>query len=217
MEVLICTGDRDAFQLVDDDVTVLYPKRGVSEMARMDPAAVEAKYGVPPGALPGPGRAGRRDQRQPARRARASATKTAAKWITQYGGLDGVVAHVDEIKGKAGESLREHLADVLRNYEINRLVDDLELPLRPGRRCCGAAGTARRCTRSSTRWSSGCCATGSTSTSTRSSRRPRPASTWPARCSAPGAVARLAGRARAGRARRSASPSPARSAAAPAR
>ena len=48
--------------------------------------------------------------------------KTAAKWIKQYGGLDGVIAHVDEIKGKAGESLREHLADVMRNYELNRLV-----------------------------------------------------------------------------------------------
>ena len=63
--------------------------------------------------------------------------KTAAKWINQYGGLDGVVANVDKIKGKAGESLREHLADVLRNYEINALVGDLELPLRPAGRCAG--------------------------------------------------------------------------------
>jgi DNA polymerase-1 len=57
--------------------------------------------------------------------------KTAAKWITQYGDFDGVVANVDKIKGKVGESLREHLGAVLRNHELNRLVDDLELPLTP--------------------------------------------------------------------------------------
>jgi DNA polymerase-1 len=126
LEVLICSGDRDAFQLVDDHVTVLYPRKGVSDLARMTPATVEEKYGVPPGqyrdlaALVGessdnlPGIAG-------------VGPKTAAKWITTYGGLEGVVAHVDEIKGKAGDSLRAGLADVLRNYELNRLVDDLDL------------------------------------------------------------------------------------------
>ena len=57
--------------------------------------------------------------------------KTAAKWITTYGGVEGVIARADEIKGKAGDSLRERLADVIRNYEINCLVSDLELPLRP--------------------------------------------------------------------------------------
>jgi DNA polymerase-1 len=130
MQVLICTGDRDAFQLVDDRVTVLYPRKGVSDLARMDPAAVLDRYGVTPqryrdlAALVGessdnlPGVPG-------------VGPKTAAKWINQYGGLDGVVAHVDEIKGKAGDSLRERLADVLRNYQINCLVSDLELPLRP--------------------------------------------------------------------------------------
>jgi DNA polymerase-1 len=130
LDVLICSGDRDAFQLVTDGVTVLYPKRGVSEMARMDPAAVTARYGVGPqhyraiAALVGessdnlPGVPGVGD-------------KTAAKWIVQFGDFDGVVAHVDQIKGKVGESLRENLANVLRNYELNRLVDDLELPLRP--------------------------------------------------------------------------------------
>jgi DNA polymerase-1 len=128
MEVLISTGDRDAFQLVADSVTVLYAIRGVSELARMDPPAVADRYGVGPeryrdlaalvgetsdnlSGVPGVG------------------PKTAAKWITQYGSLEGVVAHVDEIKGKAGDSLRAHLADVLRNFELNRLVDDLTLPI----------------------------------------------------------------------------------------
>ncbi|MEO3779019.1 DNA polymerase I [Micromonospora sp. B11E3] len=130
MSVLITTGDRDAFQLVDDSITVLYPRKGVSDLARMDAAAVEAKYGVGPqryrdlAALVGetsdnlPGVPG-------------VGPKTAAKWINMYGGVEGVVARADEIKGKAGDNLRERLADVIRNYEINCLVSDLELPIRP--------------------------------------------------------------------------------------
>ncbi|HEX6873474.1 MAG TPA: 5'-3' exonuclease H3TH domain-containing protein, partial [Micromonosporaceae bacterium] len=130
MQVLICTGDRDAFQLVRDGVTVLYPKRGVSELARMDPAAVRERYSVAPehyraiAAMVGetsdnlPGVPG-------------VGEKTAAKWVTAYGDFDAVVENVDKIKGKVGDSLREHLGAVLRNYELNRLVDDLELTLTP--------------------------------------------------------------------------------------
>ncbi len=128
IETLICSGDRDTFQLVSDSCTVLYPIRGVSELTRMTPAAVEAKYGLPahqyrelaalvgetsdnlPG-VPGVG------------------PKTAAKWLLQYGSLDELVAHVDQIKGKAGDSLREHLASVLRNQQINQLVCDMSLPV----------------------------------------------------------------------------------------
>jgi DNA polymerase-1 len=130
MEVIISTGDRDAFQLAGEHVTILYPVRGVSEVWRMTPDAIEAKYFVRPeryrdkAALVGeasdnlPGVPGVGD-------------KTAAKWINEFGGLDGIVANVDKIKGKVGDSLRAHLADVLRNYEINALVCDLELPLGP--------------------------------------------------------------------------------------
>ncbi len=128
MEVLICSGDRDAIQLVGDDVTLLYPRKGVSDLARMTPTAVEAKYGVPPqrysdlAALVGessdnlPGVPG-------------VGPKTAAKWITRYGDLTGIVAHVDEIGGKAGQSLRDHLDGVLRNRRLNQLVGDLGLPV----------------------------------------------------------------------------------------
>ncbi|TDB87004.1 DNA polymerase I [Actinomadura sp. 7K534] len=130
MKTLIVTGDRDAFQLVDDDVTILYPVRGVSELSRMDPAAVEAKYGVPPqryrelAALVGetsdnlPGVPG-------------VGPKTAAKWLTKYGDLDTLVARVEEIKGKAGDNLREHLAQVLRNHQINKLDTEVGLELAP--------------------------------------------------------------------------------------
>ena len=105
MDVLICSGDRDAFQLVSDQVTVLYPVRGVSELWRMTPAAVTEKYGVPPtrysdlAALVGessdnlPGVPG-------------VGPKTAAKWIGMYAGLDGIVANIDQIGGEAGEGLR---------------------------------------------------------------------------------------------------------------
>jgi DNA polymerase-1 len=125
-EVLICSGDRDAFQLVNEQVTVLYPVKGVSELARMTPASVEKKYGVPPerysdlAALVGessdnlPGVPG-------------VGPKTAAKWIQQYGDLTGVVAHVTDIQGKAGESLRDNLDGVLRNRRLNQLIHDVTL------------------------------------------------------------------------------------------
>jgi DNA polymerase-1 len=130
MDVLICTGDRDTFQLVGDRITVLYPRKGVSDLARIDPAAVTERFGVGP----------ERDRDLAALVGETSdnlpgvpgvGPKTAAKWINQYGGVDGVVARADEIKGKAGESLRARLADVIRNYELNCLVSALDLPLLP--------------------------------------------------------------------------------------
>jgi DNA polymerase-1 len=125
-DIRIGSGDRDTFQLVDDSTTIIYPVRGVSEVWRMGPAQIEEKYGVPPrlysdlAALVGetsdnlPGVPG-------------VGPKTAAKWLTTYGDLTGVIAHVDQIKGKAGESLRAHVDAVLRNRRLNRLVDDVEL------------------------------------------------------------------------------------------
>ena len=127
-EVLICSGDRDALQLVSDHTTVLYPRKGVSDLARMTPQAVEEKYGVRPdrysdlAALVGehadnlPGVPG-------------VGPKTAAKWIGLYGDLSGIVDHVGEIKGKAGQSLRDHLDGVLRNRRLNQLLPDVDLPL----------------------------------------------------------------------------------------
>ena len=126
MEVLIASGDRDAFQLVTRDCTVLYPGRSLSDLKRMTPEAVEDKYGVPPeryrdlAALVGekadnlPGVPG-------------VGPKTAAKWITKFGSLDGLVARADEVTGKAGQNFRDHLDDVLRNMRLNRLVTDVEL------------------------------------------------------------------------------------------
>jgi DNA polymerase I len=129
-EVLICSGDRDSFQLVGEHTTVIYPMRGVSEMKRMTPAAVEERYGVPPGRYPElAALVGESSDNLPG--VPGVGPKTAAKWILTYDGLENVVNRAEEIKGKAGESLREHLDDVIRNRQLNALVRDLDLPLGP--------------------------------------------------------------------------------------
>ncbi|MCG2798944.1 MAG: DNA polymerase I [Cellulomonas sp.] len=130
MQVLVCTGDRDGFQLVNDAVTVLYPVRGVSELARMTPEAVEAKYGVPPARYPElAALVGETSDNLPG--VPGVGPKTAAKWITTYDGLEGVLAAAEQISGKAGQSLRDNLDQVVLNRRLNRLVDDLDLPLGP--------------------------------------------------------------------------------------
>jgi DNA polymerase-1 len=129
-EVLILSGDRDAFQLVTDDSTVLYPMRGVSELARMTPAAVEERYGVPPQRYPDLAAiVGESSDNLPG--VPGVGPGFAARWLKEYDGLDGVVANADLITGKKGEALREHLGDVIRNRHLNELVRDLDLDLAP--------------------------------------------------------------------------------------
>jgi DNA polymerase I len=128
MEVLVCSGDRDTLQLVNGDVTVLYPKKGVSELARMDPEAVEAKYGVPPERYPDlAALVGETSDNLPG--VPGVGPKTAAKWITAHGGLAALLDAADEVKGKAGENLRTHIEQVRVNRELNALLTDVELPL----------------------------------------------------------------------------------------
>jgi DNA polymerase-1 len=129
-EVLICTGDRDSFQLVDEATTVIYPMRGVSEMKRMTPAAVEERYGIPPHQYPELAAiVGETSDNLPG--VPGVGPGFAARWLRQFGDLDGVIAHADAITGKKGEALREHLGDVVRNRRLNALVCDLDLPLKP--------------------------------------------------------------------------------------
>ncbi|QBX56863.1 DNA polymerase I [Nocardioides seonyuensis] len=131
MEVLILTGDRDSIQLVTESSTVLYPMRGVSDLARLTPAYVEDKYGVPPHRYPELAAiVGETSDNLPG--VPGVGQGYAAKWINQYDGLDNVIARADEITGKKGEALREHLGDVIRNRRLNALVCDLTLPVRPG-------------------------------------------------------------------------------------
>ncbi|MCZ2263244.1 MULTISPECIES: DNA polymerase I [unclassified Isoptericola] len=127
-DVLVCSGDRDSLQLVTEDVTVLYPKRGVSDLARMTPEAVAEKYGVPPQQYPDlAALVGESSDNLPG--VPGVGPKTAAKWVTTYGGLEPLLEHVDELKGKAAGNLREAVEQVRLNRELNRLLDDVELPL----------------------------------------------------------------------------------------
>jgi DNA polymerase-1 len=129
--VLVVSGDRDSIQLVNDDVTLLYPNaRGVSELKRYDSDAVMERYGIRP-------------EQYPDVAALVGETsdnligidkvgeKTAVKWINQYGSLDEILAHADEIKGVVGEKLREQKENAIRNRRLNRLVTDVELPVGP--------------------------------------------------------------------------------------
>ncbi|KRC51155.1 DNA polymerase I [Leifsonia sp. Root227] len=129
--VLIVSGDRDTIQLVNDDVTLLYPNvRGVSELKIYDPAAVRERYGIEPHQYPeiaalvgetsdnliGIDKVGE---------------KTAVKWVQQYGTVENLLAHADEIKGVVGQNLRDQQENALRNRRLNKLLTDVELPVGP--------------------------------------------------------------------------------------
>jgi len=129
--VLIVSGDRDTIQLVNDDVTLLYPNvRGVSELKVYDPAAVRERYGIEPHQYPeiaalvgetsdnliGIDKVGE---------------KTAVKWVQQYGTVENLLAHADEIKGVVGQNLRDQQENALRNRRLNKLLTDVDLPVGP--------------------------------------------------------------------------------------
>lgn len=123
--VLVVSGDRDTFQLITENTTVLYPVKGVMNLARMDDAAVVEKYGI-------------HAKQYPELAALVGETsdnlvgipgvgpKTAAKWIQQYGSLSAILESATEIPGKVGESLREHQQLAVRNRRLNHLLTDLE-------------------------------------------------------------------------------------------
>jgi DNA polymerase-1 len=124
MDVLVVTGDRDTFQLINDHVTVLYNARGVSEMKRYDPASLFEKYGLTPAQYPDFA-ALRGDSSDNLPGIPGVGEKTATKWITEFGSLQALVDRVDEVKGKAGDALRENLGNVIRNRQLTELVKDL--------------------------------------------------------------------------------------------
>ena len=130
MDVLIVTGDRDAFQLVDERVTVLYNSRGVSDMRRMTPEAVQDKYGLSPAQYP-EFAALRGDPSDNLPGIPGLGEKTATKLIQQYGDVAHLVDHVDEVKGKVGDNLRAGIASVVRNRQLTELVRDVVLDAHP--------------------------------------------------------------------------------------
>src|SRR3954471_24433655 len=130
MSVLIVTGDRDALQLVSDDVTVLMTRRGISDMTRFTPEEVQAKYSLTPVQYPDFA-ALRGDPSDNLPSIPGVGEKTASKWIQQFGSLDALVDRVDEVPGKAGNALRENLGNVMRNRQLTELHRDVPLEVGP--------------------------------------------------------------------------------------
>lgn len=130
-DVLVVSGDRDSIQLVNDEVTLLYPSvQGVSQLKRYDPAAVQERYGVRPEQYPDiAALVGETSDNLPG--VPKVGEKTAVKWLTQFGSLDELLERAGEIKGVVGGNLRDHIDDVRRNRRLNRLLNDVELPLGP--------------------------------------------------------------------------------------
>lgn len=128
--VLVVTGDRDALQLVSDDVTVLYPRKGVSELTRFTPEAVLEKYGLTPLQYPDFA-ALRGDPSDNLPGIPGVGEKTATKWIAEFGSLQALVDNVDAVKGKVGDALRANLSSVVLNRELTDLVKDVPLAQTP--------------------------------------------------------------------------------------
>ena len=130
-KVLVVSGDRDTIQLIDDNVTLLYPsKQGVSELTRYDAAKVFERYGIQPHQYPEiAALVGETSDNLPG--IPKVGEKTAVKWINEYGSLEEILRRADEIGGKVGESLREFKENAIRNRRLNRLIPDVDLPVGP--------------------------------------------------------------------------------------
>ena len=128
-QVSICTGDRDAFQLVNQQTTVLYPKKGVTEMTRMTPDALFEKYGLTP-AQYADFAALRGDPSDNLPSLPGVGEKTATKWIVDYGSLPELLSHADEVTGKVGQALRENIDSVKLNRELTQLVSDMQIEVK---------------------------------------------------------------------------------------
>ena len=130
-KVLVVSGDRDTIQLIDDNVTLLYPsKQGVSELTRYDASKVFERYGIQPHQYPEiAALVGETSDNLPG--IPKVGEKTAVKWINEYGSLEEILRRADEIGGKVGESLREFKENAIRNRRLNRLIPDVDLPVGP--------------------------------------------------------------------------------------
>ena len=129
-EIVLVSGDRDYIQLVDDTTTLLYPMRGVSTLTRFTPEEVENKYGLTPAQYPDFA-ALRGDPSDNLPSVPKVGEKTATKWISQYGSLDGLIDNADELKGQAANNFRERIEQVRLNRELTQMVTDVELPVAP--------------------------------------------------------------------------------------
>jgi DNA polymerase I len=118
LDTLIVTGDRDVFQLIDDHVTVLYTRRGISDTVLMDATAIQDKYGVEPARYPMLA-ALRGDPSDNIPGVPGVGEKTAAKLLQEFGDLDGVFANLDAIRGKKlPATLAEHEEAVRKGHAV---------------------------------------------------------------------------------------------------
>lgn len=125
-KTLVLSGDRDAFQLIDDDITVLYPGHHFKDLKHMTPQAVIDKYHVTPQQYPDLA-AMRGETADNIPGVPGVGDGYAAKWINQYGGLEGIIEHADEIGGKKGQALRDNIDQVKLNRKVNAVLRDLDL------------------------------------------------------------------------------------------
>src|SRR5690606_30537814 len=130
VDVLIVTGDRDLLQLVDDRITVLLTRKGIRDMERLDPKGAEEKLGVPPERVP--------DLKGPMGAASGNipgvpkvGPKTAVQLLQQYGSLEEVLAHAEEIKGKLGENLRAYQDQARMSKELSKIRTDAPIGFDP--------------------------------------------------------------------------------------
>ena len=127
-QVFIVSGDRDTFQLIGENTTILYPVKGVLNLARMDDAAVFEKYGVHAAQYPDlAALVGETSDNLPG--IPGVGPKTAAKWLQEHGTLENILAAAESFTGKVGDSLRTHRELAVRNRQLNHLVRDLQLPV----------------------------------------------------------------------------------------
>jgi DNA polymerase-1 len=141
-DALIVTGDRDAYQLVEDPhVAVLYNRRGVSDYALYDEAGIAERTGVTPALYPQYA-ALRGDPSDNLPGVPKVGEKTAAKLINTYGGLDGIFQHLDEQTPALRKNLAEHEARVRLNHEVMVLRRDVPLEIDPNDLKWGDVDTA---------------------------------------------------------------------------
>ncbi len=127
-ETLLVTGDRDAFQLASDLTRIVATKRGITDVAIYGPDEVLARYGVTPAQVPDfLGLKGDSSDNIPG--VPGVGEKTAAKLLRQYGSLEGLYAHTDELKGKQKERIEENRDAAFGSRQVATIVRDLDFPL----------------------------------------------------------------------------------------
>src|SRR5205823_14710980 len=128
LEAVIVTADRDFFQLVSPSISVMFNRRGISDIVRYDVSAFTERFGLPPEkyldyvALKG-------DPSDNIPGVPGVGEKTASQLIQQYGSVEELLEHTEELKPRVRAGIEEAADSLLRNKDLARLECDLELPI----------------------------------------------------------------------------------------